>query len=108
VDADALVPLFKLVTGKLPVTPVVSGNPVAFVSVTEVGVPRIGVTKVGLVAKTFAPVPVEVVTPEPPLATGKVLVTPVVNDNNPEESMLSAINDRFLDMVMLLPQSKML
>lgn len=86
--------------------------------------PRIGVTSVGDVDKTLLPEPVEVVTPVPPLATGrvpvtfvvkltnvvdvepvpplatgKVPVTPVVNDNNPEESMLSAINDRFLDIV---------
>jgi hypothetical protein len=35
-----------------------SGNPVAFVSVAADGVPRLGVTKVGLVAKTKEPVPV--------------------------------------------------
>ena len=57
----APVPLAKLVTGKLPVTPVERGKPVAFVSVTEVGVPRTGVTKVGLVASASAvPEPVVV------------------------------------------------
>ena len=40
VEAEALVPLFKLVTGKLPVTPVLSGSPVAFVSVPLLGVPK--------------------------------------------------------------------
>lgn len=44
----------------------------------EVGVPRIGVTSVGLVERTLLPEPVEVVTPVPPLATGKVPVTAVV------------------------------
>jgi len=41
-----------------PLTPVEIGKPVAFVSVTEVGVPNTGVTSVGLVAKTLLPVPV--------------------------------------------------
>jgi hypothetical protein len=55
---------------------VVKGNPVPFVSVTEVGVPNMGVVKVGEVDKTTEPVPVEVVTPVPPLTTGKTPVTP--------------------------------
>ena len=42
----------------MPVTPVDKGKPVAFVSVTDVGVPSIGVTSVGLVANTSEPVPV--------------------------------------------------
>ena len=40
VVADALVPLFKLVTGKFPVTPVVSGSPVPFVKTIAEGVPK--------------------------------------------------------------------
>ena len=57
--ALADVPLFRLVTGKLPVTPVVNGNPVPLVNVTLVGVPNIGVTNVGDVAKaTTVPDPV--------------------------------------------------
>ena len=64
-----------LAIGRMPVTPVVSGKPVAFVRVPDVGVPKIGVTSVGLVDKTVLPVPVEVVTPVPPLATGSVPVT---------------------------------
>jgi hypothetical protein len=72
------VPLPPLATGKTPVTPVVNGKPVKLVATPEVGVPKIGVTSVGLVDKTVAPVPVDVVTPVPPLATGNVPVTPVV------------------------------
>lgn len=41
-----------------PLIPVLTGSPVAFVNVTEVGVPNIGVTSVGDVAKTLLPVPV--------------------------------------------------
>jgi len=41
-----------------PLTPVAMGKPVAFVKVALVGVPRIGVTSVGEVAKTADPVPV--------------------------------------------------
>ena len=62
----------------MPVTPVVKGKPVQLVSVPEVGVPKIGVSKVGVLDNTLAPLPVEVVTPVPPLATGRVPVTPVV------------------------------
>ena len=72
--AVPFVPPFAI--GSVPVTPVVNGNPVAFVSVTEVGVPKMGVTNVGLVDKTTEPVPVLLVTPVPPEATGNV---PVVN-----------------------------
>ena len=71
-------PVPPLAAGRVPVTPVVSGKPVAFVSVTDVGVPKTGVTNVGLVDKTLLPEPVDVVTPVPPLATGKVPDTCVV------------------------------
>lgn len=54
------VPPFPI--GKVPVTPVVRGSPVAFVKTPEVGVPSIGVTKVGEVANTSAPLPVSSVT----------------------------------------------
>ena len=56
VSVAAPVPPFA--TGSVPVTPDVNGSPVAFVSVPDVGVPRIGVTSVGEVAKTAAPEPV--------------------------------------------------
>jgi hypothetical protein len=71
-------PVPPLATGRVPVTPVVKGNPVALVNTPDVGVPRRGVTNVGDVLRTTEPVPVEEVTPVPPLATGRVPVTPVV------------------------------
>jgi hypothetical protein len=61
-----------------PLTPVEIGRPVAFVKVAEAGVPNAGVTKVGLFDRTTLPVPVEVVTPVPPLRTGKVPVMSAV------------------------------
>ena len=54
----ALVPEPRLATGRLPVTPVVSGSPVALVSTPALGVPRLGVTSKGDVANTNAPEPV--------------------------------------------------
>ena len=71
-------PVPPLATGNVPVTPVVNGKPVKFVATPEVGVPSKGVTSVGLVARTLLPLPVLVVTPVPPFATGKIPVTPVV------------------------------
>ena len=68
-------PVPPFATGKVPVTPVVKGRPVPLVSVTEVGVPRTGVTSVGLVLRTTLPVPVDVVTPVPPFATANVPAT---------------------------------
>jgi hypothetical protein len=53
-----VIPVPPLATGRVPVTPVVSGKPVQDVSVPEVGVPRIGVTSVGLVLITTEPEPV--------------------------------------------------
>ena len=47
--------------------------PVMFVPTNAEGVPKAGVTKVGEFDKTTLPVPVEVVTPVPPLAMDKVL-----------------------------------
>lgn len=96
-----VMPVPPFATGSVPVTPVVSGRPVALVKVAEAGVPSAGVTRVGLVAKTKEPVPVSsdtaaarfallgvprnvatpvprLVMPVPPFATGKVPVTPVV------------------------------
>ena len=70
--AVAFVPPFAI--GSVPVTPLVKGKPVAFVSVTDVGVPKTGVTNVGLVDSTLFPEPVLLVTPVPPDATGKVPV----------------------------------
>jgi hypothetical protein len=88
----AIVVLLVLVDCVVPVTPelivvvTVAALPVVFwfsvgnvqfVSVPDEGVPKTGVTKVGLVDKTTFPDPVEVVTPVPPFATAKVPVTPV-------------------------------
>lgn len=52
------VPMPPLATGSTPVTPVVSGKPVALVSTNAVGVPSAGVTNVGLVARTTLPEPI--------------------------------------------------
>ena len=63
-----------------PETPVLIGKPVAFVKVPEDGVPNAGVTNVGLVAKTKAPVPVSSVTAEIRFAlegVAKNVATPV-------------------------------
>jgi hypothetical protein len=61
-----------------PLTPVEIGNPVAFVNTAALGVPRAGVTSVGEFDNTTLVVPVLVVTPVPPLATGKVPVMSAV------------------------------
>ena len=70
-----------------PVPPLaIASNPVAFATgmlvqllrLPEVGVPSSGVTSVGEVLSTVEPVPVEVPTPVPPLATGRMPVTLVV------------------------------
>ena len=55
-------PVPPLPTASVPVTPVVSGSPVAFVRVAALGVPRFGVVRLGEVAKTSAPLPVSSVT----------------------------------------------
>jgi len=68
--AGVAVPVPPLATGNRPVTPVDKGRPVALVSVPLEGVPKAGVTSVGLLDSTLLPVPVEVVTPVPPLVTG--------------------------------------
>jgi hypothetical protein len=59
-----------------PLTPVEIGKPVALVKTPLDGVPKAGVINVGEVDKTVEPVPVEVVTPVPPLTTGN---TPVIS-----------------------------
>jgi hypothetical protein len=86
--AVAFVPPFA--TGRTPVTPVVSGSPVRLVATPDVGVPRSGVTSVGEVLRTTLPVPVLVVTPVPPLRTGRavperpIAKVPVVVTGEPE------------------------
>jgi hypothetical protein len=73
-----VIPVPPLATGKVPVTPVVKGRPVRLVATPEAGVPNAGVTKVGLFDRTTEPVPVELVTPVPPFATGRVPVMSAV------------------------------
>lgn len=51
-----------------PEMPVLTGSPVALVRVPDVGVPRIGLTSVGVLANTNAPLPVSSVTAEIKLA----------------------------------------
>ena len=51
-------PVPPLSTGRMPLTPDVSGRPVALVRVTLIGVPRAGATSVGLTPKTLRPDPV--------------------------------------------------
>jgi len=86
VVAEAPVPLFKLPTGRFPVTPVVRGKPVQFVRTPEAGVPKAGVTKVGEVANTNAPLPVSLVTAVAKLAeegVARKVATPVPSPDIP-------------------------
>jgi hypothetical protein len=57
-----------------PETPVEIGRPVRLVATPEAGVPKAGVTSVGLFDRTTEPVPVDEVTPVPPFATARVPV----------------------------------
>ena len=69
-------------------TPVVKGNPVAFVKVPLVGVPSIGLTRVGVFANTSEPVPVSFVTADARLAldgVAKNVATPVPKPETPVE-----------------------
>jgi hypothetical protein len=62
-----------------PLTPVDIGRPVKLVATPEAGVPNAGVTSVGEFDNTTLPVPVEVVTPVPPLVTPRVpVMSPVL------------------------------
>ena len=72
-------PVPPLLTGRMPVTPVDKGKPVALVKTSVVGVPKLGVIKVGEVAKTFCPVPVLVVTKRLPEAV--VWMVPAVRED---------------------------
>lgn len=83
-----LTPVPPFADGKIPVTPVVKGNPVQLVNVPALGVPIFGVTKTGLVAKTIFPVPVLVVMADNKLALDGVarnVATPVPRPLNPVE-----------------------
>ena len=79
-DVNDVAPVPPFATGKVPVTPVVNGRPVAFVNVADDGVPRAGVTNVGLLANTKAPEPVSPVTAAAKFAldgVAKNVATPV-------------------------------
>jgi len=71
-------PVPPFATGRVPVTPVERGRPVTLVITPDAGVPSAGVTSVGELDRTTFPVPVLLVTPVPPFATGSVPVMPVV------------------------------
>jgi len=86
----ALVGVAKKVATPVPSpdTPVDIGRPVQLVSVPELGVPRIGVTKVGDVANTNAPEPVSSVIADAKLAlegVTKKVPTPVPKPLTPVE-----------------------
>jgi hypothetical protein len=69
-----------LVTGKVPVTPVVSGKPVALVSVPEAGVPSAGVVSVGEVSVLLVSVSVPAsVTKVPEVGRVSAVIPETVN-----------------------------
>jgi hypothetical protein len=73
------VPVPPFAIGSKPETPVVRGSAVALLKLSVEGVPKLGVTRTGELERTFEPLPVEVVTPVPPLETPRTPVTPVVS-----------------------------
>jgi hypothetical protein len=58
----AVIPVPPFATGRVPVTPLVNGKPVALVRTAADGVPKAGVVSEGEVANTNAPLPVSSVT----------------------------------------------
>lgn len=87
VELEADVPLPRLPTGRLPVTPADNGNPVPLVNTTADGVPSAGVTNVGDVASTSAPLPVSSVRAAARFALDGVarnVATPVPSPDTPE------------------------
>ncbi len=52
-SAAVVEPVPPLAIGKVPVTPVVNGKPVALVNTPDAGVPKAGEVKVGEVSKCF-------------------------------------------------------
>ena len=90
VPVDTATPVPPLVTASVPVTPVVKGKPVALVrTLPAATVPNTGVTSVGDVAKTSAPVPVSSVTAAARLAldgVAKKVATPVPRPLIPVET----------------------
>ena len=74
---DVVPPVPPLATGRTPVTPLERGSPVRLVATPELGVPSAGAVRLGLFERTTEPVPVDVVPPVPPFATGRTPVTPL-------------------------------
>lgn len=94
-DVPAVRPVPPLPTAKVPVTPVVNGNPVALVKTAAEGVPRFGVTKTGLVVNASAPepftaVPSAVATPVPRPLTPVLIGNPVALVSVPDDGVPSA------------------
>jgi hypothetical protein len=86
--AASVAPVPPLATVRVPVVPAIIGSPVALVRVTAEGVPRLGVVSVGEVDSTTEPVPVDVLTPVPPLTTARVppsVSVPLVVMGEPEK-----------------------
>ena len=67
-----VMPVPPLATGKVPVTPVVSGSPVQLVKVPDEGVPNTGVVSVGDVSVLFVSVSVVALPTNVSVATGSV------------------------------------
>lgn len=71
---EAPVPELRLLTERLPVTPVERGRPVQLVRTPAVGVPRAGVVKAGEVVIATLPVPLMVYSPTMPTLSNRILV----------------------------------
>ena len=72
--AFVVAPVPPLARGKVPVTPVASGNPVALVNTPDAGVPKAGAVKIGEVNVLFVKVSVPAIVASVPVAAGKVMV----------------------------------
>ena len=75
--AFVVAPVPPFAIGKVPVTPVVKGKPVAFVNTPDAGVPKAGAVKVGEVKVLFVKVSVPAKVAKVPEAAGKVIAVPV-------------------------------
>lgn len=76
-SAADVAPVPPFVTDNVPVTPVVSGRPVAFVNIPDVGVPNAGEVKVGLVRVLFVSVSAPANVASVPVV-GKVILVALV------------------------------
>jgi hypothetical protein len=94
-------PVPPLAPGNVPVTPLINGNPVAFVNTPDAGVPNAGVVNVGLVNVLLVKVSVPPSVAKVPVALGNVIVvvpaaagatTVAVPDVDPGKSIPSEAN----------------